>query len=129
MNYLRIVLSLTLTFFMTMCDPTEPTLPANETCSDEIKNQGEAGIDCGGPCVQCFDCFSNYCEFLSGATFSGPTTSVTWSWTFDIPSNPQNIYCEFDEDVHPDFEHKIASLSADELKVDFGDYVAILKPE
>ncbi|MDX2359741.1 MAG: PKD domain-containing protein, partial [Crocinitomicaceae bacterium] len=29
--------------------------PAAPTCSDGIQNQGEAGIDCGGPCPACTD--------------------------------------------------------------------------
>ena len=28
----------------------KPTLPS---CSDKIQNQGEAGVDCGGPCSLC----------------------------------------------------------------------------
>ena len=42
------------------------------TCSDGIKNQNEAGIDCSGPCLKCqnsqicntnSDCQSNFCSF------------------------------------------------------------------
>ncbi len=38
-----------------------------ETCSDGIKNQGEAGIDCGGPC-------ENKCSIFTivGSAISGP---------------------------------------------------------
>lgn len=41
------------------------------TCSDSIKNQGETGVDCGGPCSPCAlgrscikdsDCVSGYCS-------------------------------------------------------------------
>ena len=28
-------------------------LLASETCADGIQNQGEDGIDCGGPCSPC----------------------------------------------------------------------------
>ncbi|MFC1691101.1 hypothetical protein ACFL0W_02865 [Nanoarchaeota archaeon] len=31
-------------------------LPPTETCSDGIRNQGESGIDCGGPCTACPSC-------------------------------------------------------------------------
>ncbi len=31
--------------------------PACETCDDGIQNQGEEGIDCGGPCAPCITCF------------------------------------------------------------------------
>ena len=30
--------------------------PAGATCSDGIQNQGETGIDCGGPCAPCATC-------------------------------------------------------------------------
>ncbi len=30
-----------------------PTATATATCSDGIQNQGETGIDCGGPCAAC----------------------------------------------------------------------------
>ncbi|MGM5487597.1 MAG: hypothetical protein ACQESG_01480 [Nanobdellota archaeon] len=29
---------------------------AEATCSDKIQNQGETGIDCGGPCEECVSC-------------------------------------------------------------------------
>ena len=27
------------------------------TCSDKVQNQGETGVDCGGPCAACLTCF------------------------------------------------------------------------
>jgi len=33
---------------------------AEPTCSDGIKNQGETGIDCGGPCKPCPTCSDGY---------------------------------------------------------------------
>ena len=35
--------------FSSVCTPIEP----DETCYDNIQNQGETGIDCGGPCAAC----------------------------------------------------------------------------
>lgn len=35
---------------MTIEPPKEP----EETCYDSIQNQGESGIDCGGPCQECY---------------------------------------------------------------------------
>lgn len=32
------------------------TPPPAETCSDGIQNQGETGVDCGGPCAACPSC-------------------------------------------------------------------------
>jgi hypothetical protein len=186
MNYLKNAISLIFLLIVTMCGEPDPPVTNNETCMDGIKNQGETDIDCGGPCIECFDCFSDYCVYLSGGTFLDPSASVTWSWTlvnevpvseldpgniinlwymlqkfkfsnkgkltftgaasgtsgdgtdtedwegrwrFDDASNPQYLYCEFEEDVKDDMEYKIASLSSDELKVDFGDYMAVLEPE
>ena len=34
-------------------NPSKVTLDACATCSDSIQNQGETGIDCGGPCAAC----------------------------------------------------------------------------
>ena len=28
----------------------------SETCDDDLQNQGETGIDCGGPCSACPSC-------------------------------------------------------------------------
>ncbi len=36
--------------------PCPVCLPPPTTCSDGIQNQGEDGIDCGGPCPACPDC-------------------------------------------------------------------------
>ena len=36
------------------CKKKETT--ATATCSDGIQNQGETGIDCGGPCTACASC-------------------------------------------------------------------------
>lgn len=38
------------------CLNTETVQP---TCFDNIQNQGETGIDCGGPCQACETCFDN----------------------------------------------------------------------
>jgi len=37
-----------------------PQLTRAPTCYDGIQNQGESGIDCGGPCPPCNRCDSNY---------------------------------------------------------------------
>ena len=45
---------------------------SGSSCEDEIRNQGESAIDCGGPCLKCqnsqtcntnSDCQSNFCSF------------------------------------------------------------------
>ncbi len=33
--------------------------PACPTCEDKIQNQGELGLDCGGPCPACSSCYDN----------------------------------------------------------------------
>ena len=38
--------------------PRTPVTPA-ATCSDGIKNQGETGTDCGGPCKPCPECVTD----------------------------------------------------------------------
>lgn len=46
------------------------TPPSNESCNDGIQNQGETGIDCGGPCAPCQEpCNLNLvCEYRVNAT-------------------------------------------------------------
>ena len=48
-------------------------------CSDGIQNGNETGIDCGGDCDACFECTTNNCILLSGATSSDEATSKTWN--------------------------------------------------
>ena len=48
---------------------------ACQTCDDEIQNQGEAGVDCGGPCRACPTCdddIQNQGE--TGVDCGGPCT-------------------------------------------------------
>ncbi len=50
-----------LTFFLVRCDLDEVEL--GETCVDGIQNQGETGVDCGGPCASCAtDCNANIAD-------------------------------------------------------------------
>ncbi|RME54233.1 hypothetical protein D6777_04460 [Candidatus Woesearchaeota archaeon] len=35
------------------CDPSKVDKPSLPTCYDAVQNQGEEGIDCGGPCESC----------------------------------------------------------------------------
>ncbi len=50
------------------------------TCSDGIQNQGEAGIDCGGPCPSCSqDTFSWEVSTDSGSTWN-PVTLPNTNW-------------------------------------------------
>ena len=61
----------------------DPGSGPTPTCTDGIQNQGETGIDCGGPCAPC-PCtgtnvtvsitFDNYPEETSWTIKSGPTT-------------------------------------------------------
>ena len=44
-----------------------------ETCSDGIWNQGEAGVDCGGPCTECTgDICEHSLPFCTGTTYNFP---------------------------------------------------------
>jgi len=60
--------------------PPEPD-PPEPSCIDGIQNQDETGVDCGGKCIECFDCFSNNCSYLSGGIFSDPKKSIKWKCT------------------------------------------------
>jgi hypothetical protein len=43
------------------------------TCSDGLQNQGETGIDCGGPCAPCS------CSLGNGVWFFGATATIDFS--------------------------------------------------
>ncbi|MBI3032103.1 thioredoxin domain-containing protein [Candidatus Woesearchaeota archaeon] len=55
------------------------------TCSDELQNQGETGVDCGGPCDKCI---GEFCEDLTGDT----PTNKDFVTVNDINGNPLDIY-------------------------------------
>lgn len=67
MKIKNLFIILTILLFVFGCTPSEPepvdTTGTDQgvpevkmTCNDEIKNQGEEGIDCGGPCDICPTC-------------------------------------------------------------------------
>jgi len=90
----KIIISF-MTVVLTACPPEPP--PPPETCTDEIQNQDETGIDCGGSkCVECFDCFSDYCVYLSGSTPPGEQTSIKWKCTIYNGEPIDKIDCNGD---------------------------------
>jgi len=58
---------------------------STETCSDGIKNQGETGVDCGGPCTACNVVVASPC------TASLTNNKVTSSATAGLASLTTNI--------------------------------------
>jgi hypothetical protein len=54
---------------------------ATETCTDGIQNQGETGVDCGGPCTACATA-SALCSGISSANSYFPLTSND-TWTYN----------------------------------------------
>ncbi len=54
----------------------------NPTCSDGIQNQGETGVDCGGPCAPCQTaCTGNEVNF--SITFDNYPEETSWTLTTD----------------------------------------------
>ena len=51
------------------CFPEIPTIA--ETCSDKIKNYGEQGIDCGGPCENKCSLFASAGSAVLGTVDAG----------------------------------------------------------
>lgn len=79
----------------TCCDNGGPI--ETGSCTDGLQNQDETGIDCGGSkCVECFDCFSNYCEILSGSTPPGIETSKKWKCTELDGKSTEDLDCAGD---------------------------------
>ena len=67
------------------------------TCSDNIQNQGEQGIDCGGPCLACQQCPSS-CDDLNSCTQDSCDVSTEYQCKNEIISNCcGNNICESSE--------------------------------
>jgi len=78
---LRFLISLSivtgvLLILTTACPEDDPE--PEPTCVDGIQNGNETGVDCGGDCPPCFDCLTNYCALLTGATSSEPRSNIKW---------------------------------------------------
>jgi len=96
-------------FYVTVEEPSDPYIPDRcvlkseehacnsiceggickpATCSDGIKNQGEEGIDCGGPCPPC----NTKCR--TNVTYAPPDTPCTDKWRPPTSSNDKITTCE-----------------------------------
>jgi hypothetical protein len=51
LTYKSVIISLMMV--IVSCQPEETQIPVLPDCMDAIQNQGETGIDCGGPCDPC----------------------------------------------------------------------------
>jgi hypothetical protein len=99
--YLKISIILFLFLAVMSCDNGDDPGEEVPTCTDGEQNGDETGIDCGGSkCLECFDCFSNYCIYLSGSTPPGESTTKKWKCTEldgvsidDIDNCEQDLGC------------------------------------
>lgn len=69
-----LLIASSISLFVTSCgddddDQTTPSTPT-ATCSDGIQNQGETGIDCGGPCAAC--------PTVSDTSYTAKVDGVVW---------------------------------------------------
>ena len=55
------------------------------TCSDGIQNQGETGIDCGGPCTPCS---SGGCESIADIDATRPLSNLWWNNQYNVGGTP-----------------------------------------
>jgi hypothetical protein len=64
------------------------------TCGDGLQNQGEGGIDCGGPCAPCFVdlCLGVTCAALDACHVAGTCDSATGQC--DNPAAPAGAACD-----------------------------------
>jgi hypothetical protein len=89
-NYISIIIASTV-IFICSCGKT---IDNTGTCSDGVKNQGEQGVDCGGPCgapcPSCADGIKNQDEVAVDcggscdscyATFTANINNVQWNST------------------------------------------------
>ena len=52
--------------------------PPIATCFDGVQNQGETGIDCGGPCAACYTALRTFYISPSGVDGASGTSSSPW---------------------------------------------------
>ena len=133
--------------FLLSCNPCDkicgPCVTLNEIfcecfldlecqCSDGIQNGNEVGIDCGGDCDKCFNCFTDNCVMLSGAISAELRMNKKWislsndwafnfyntgtvfedwrggsangTWSFDDPNSPTKLIINH-ENVPPVWAH------------------------
>jgi hypothetical protein len=95
------------------CIPIFRTVPhfcwsAEGTCADNIQNQGEDGVDCGGICPPC----NTNCT--TGTRYAPPDTPCTSYYPtdmhrIDLPwtDNELEYTCQFHEVCHPDLDFVI----------------------
>jgi hypothetical protein len=77
----KIAMLLSVVSLVLLSDCNKEAETEHPTCTDGILNQDETGIDCGGKCIECFDCFTEYCTYLSGGIFSDYIISIEWKCT------------------------------------------------
>jgi hypothetical protein len=73
-----IALTLAVAFVYVGCkkeeEKTNTTTTTTPTCADGIQNQGETGVDCGGPCTACAT--AHFFKITSqGGVYDSPSTS------------------------------------------------------
>jgi hypothetical protein len=80
------------------------------TCSDNIQNQEEEGIDCGGPCKQCQSC---------------PVCNDQDSCTEDICSENTNYQCVYQEidDCRSPYLEEPTTISTEQIET--GGYITL----
>jgi len=85
------------------------------TCSDKIKNQGETGIDCGGPCEPCEECLES-CDDNNECTADICSASTNFTCTHEtiIPCCGNEI-CEENENCSLDCEKTNITLTEQPL--------------
>ncbi len=82
------------------------------TCNDSVRNQGEEGIDCGGPCAPC----NTLC--LTSTKFAPDDTPCTTNWPddeFSIVSwmeGKRDYMCTSNEVCHPELDYIVEEASA-----------------
>src|SRR3954471_24913580 len=61
---------------------------ATASCSDGIQNQGETGIDCGGPCSACPPTVNTLCDGNGTNTYLPLAVNNKWEYLSDYTGYP-----------------------------------------
>jgi hypothetical protein len=62
------------------------------TCSDSVQNQGETGVDCGGPCKACkVATTTRVTTTVAKTTTTAPEATTTSTTLFESPAATGNV--------------------------------------
>lgn len=94
-TFIVTVLIIIVTAYLNGCKKEKSTSTTTPSCTDGIQNQGEAGIDCGGPCSSCpgILCFGD------GSNKYFPLTKNN-NWHYNVGTTTDSLSITVEDTIH-----------------------------